>query len=185
MLCERCQQRPANVHLTEIANGQKKETYLCEVCAQEMHPQGFGFSFLPQLSLQNFLAGLLKHDPGAGQPAQAEVAGKSCKKCGLMERQFVKQGLLGCGDCYDSFEERLEPLLRRVHGSAKHRGKVPERTGGPLRQAREIELLKNQLREAISLEEFERAVEIRDRIRELEKDLKQGGKQPDAGQGSV
>ncbi|MHB1042335.1 MAG: UvrB/UvrC motif-containing protein, partial [Eubacteriales bacterium] len=34
-------------------------------------------------------------------------------------------------------------------------------------------------------EEFERAVEIRDRIRELEKDMKQGGKQPDAGQGNI
>lgn len=185
MLCERCQQRPANVHLTEITNGQQNESNLCEVCAREMHLQGLSFNFLPQMSLQNFLAGLLKHDPGIGQAAHADVAGKSCEKCGLMERQFVKQGLLGCGHCYKSFEERLEPLLRRIHGSSKHGGKVPERAGGPLRQAREIESLKNQLREAIKLEEFERAVEIRDRIRELEKDMKQGGKQPDAGQGNI
>ena len=175
MLCERCQERPANVHLTEIVNGQKKETHLCEVCAREIHPYGFGISFLPQMSLQNFLAGLLKHVPGAEQPAQAEVGGKTCEKCGLTERQFVKQGLLGCGYCYDSFEERLEPLLRRIHGSVRHTGKVPVRTGGPLRQAKEIELLKNQLREAINLEEFERAAELRDRIRELEKQMKQGG----------
>ncbi|MCL6639142.1 MAG: hypothetical protein K6T80_05610 [Firmicutes bacterium] len=180
MLCDRCQQRPANVYLTEITNGQKKETHLCEVCAREIQPQGFGFSFLPQMSLQHFLSGLLKHDPAAGKVAQAEIAGKNCGKCGLGEGQFVKQGLLGCGECYRSFEARLEPLLRRIHGNTRHTGKVPERTGGRARLVKELERLKEELRGAVVMEEFERAAEIRDAIRELEKRMKQESEEHDA-----
>jgi len=163
MLCERCQQRPAD--------GRKEETHLCETCARDMQPQGFGFGFLPQLSLQHFLSGLLKHDPGFGPVAPAEVSGKSCKKCGLAEGQFVKQGLLGCGDCYNSFEDRLDPLLRRIHGNNRHTGKVPERTGELVQVAKEVERLKETLNEAVCLEEFERAAEIRDQIRQLEKQI--------------
>lgn len=173
MLCDRCQQRPANVYITEITNGQKKETHICEVCASEMQPQGFDFGFLPQLSLQHFLSGLLKHAPEAGQLAQTEVSDKNCGKCNLAEGQFVKQGLLGCGDCYNSFEDRLDPLLRRIHGNIRHTGKVPERTGGPARVAKEIARLKETLKEAINLEEFERAAEIRDQLRQLEKQMSQ------------
>ncbi|MCL6559979.1 MAG: UvrB/UvrC motif-containing protein [Firmicutes bacterium] len=173
MLCERCQQRPATVHLTEITNGQKKDSHICEVCAGEMQSQGFGFP--PQLNLHNLLAGLLKHGMGAGHFTLAEPAGKNCEKCDLAEGQFVKQGLLGCGDCYRSFEGRLEPLLRRIHGNTRHTGKVPERTGGRARLAKEIDAMKQKLREAVGREEFERAAEIRDKVRELEKLMEQGG----------
>lgn len=173
MLCERCGQRPASVHFTEIANGHKQDTHLCEVCAGEIQPQGFGFA--PQLNLHNFLAGLLKHELSGGKANLPEAAGKQCDKCGVAEGQFIKQGLLGCGDCYPSFEEKMLPLLRRIHGSTRHTGKVPERTGGRARLVKEIEKMKVQLREVVGREEFERAAEIRDHIRQLEKSLEEGG----------
>lgn len=56
MLCERCQERPASVHVTRIINGEKTELYLCQECARELQPQ-LNFS-IPQ-----FLAGLLDYDP--------------------------------------------------------------------------------------------------------------------------
>ena len=34
MQCEKCQKRPANVHITQFINGQKAEKHLCEQCAQ-------------------------------------------------------------------------------------------------------------------------------------------------------
>lgn len=173
MLCERCGQRPATVHLTEITNGHKQETHLCEVCAGEIQPQGF--KFVPQLSLHNFLAGLLNHELGGANYTRPEVAVKKCEKCGMAESQFVKQGLLGCGDCYPYFEERLLPLLRRIHGNTRHTGKVPGRTGGRFRLVKEIENLKRLLREAVSREEFERAAQLRDNIRHMEKILEEGG----------
>lgn len=177
MLCERCGQRPATVHFTEITNGHKQETRLCEVCAREIHPQGF--MFVPQLNLHNFLAGLLKHELGGGGYARPEEDGGKCGRCGVAGGQFVKQGLLGCGDCYPYFEEKLLPLLRRIHGNTRHTGKVPGRTGGRARLVKEIENLKMQLKEAVSREEFERAAQLRDNIRQLEKRWKRGVKAVD------
>jgi protein arginine kinase activator len=172
MLCERCGQRPATVHFTEIANGQKQDTHLCEVCAREIQPQGFGFA--PQLMLHNFLAGLLNHELGGTGYNIPEATGKNCEKCGMAEGQFIRQGLLGCGDCYPHFEEKLLPLLRRIHGNTRHTGKVPERTGGRARLVKEVERMKSQLREVVAREEFERAAQLRDQIRQMEKSLAEG-----------
>lgn len=178
MLCDRCGQRQATVHLTEITNGHKNETHLCQVCANEIQPQGFqpqGFGFAPQLNLHHFLAGLLNHELGGAGFGQQHAAGDKCTRCGMAEGQIMKHGLLGCGDCYTHFEEKMQPLLRRIHGNTRHTGKVPGRTGGRARLVKEIEKLKSQLREAVSREDFERAAQFRDAIRDLEKSLEEGG----------
>lgn len=173
MLCEKCSQRPATVHVAEIINGQKQETHLCEVCAKEIQIHGFGF--FPQMNLNNFLAGLLNYDFNGGSYNQSGHAGKVCERCGISEEQFAKNGLLGCGECYPYFEDKMLPLLRRIHGNTRHTGKVPERTGGRARLVKEIEVMKRQLKEAVGCEEFERAAQLRDAIRRLEKNLEEGG----------
>lgn len=173
MLCERCQQRQATVHITEIINNLKNEKHLCEVCAQEIQAEKFNLA--PPFTLHNFLAGLLHSEFGTeafSKPARQEL---KCENCGLVESQFIKRGLLGCGECYRYFRERLEPVLRRIHGSSTHTGKVPEHIKGRISVTREIEQLKLQLKEAINKEEFEQAARLRDSIRELEDKLSREG----------
>lgn len=172
MNCERCQERPAVVHLTEIINNKKRVLHLCEQCAREVQAESFGF--LPQMNLHNFLAGLFSNQIASPfSPAVAE--GQKCPSCGLSEGQFAKSGLLGCGDCYRYFGDRLDPVFRRIHGTTRHNGKVPERTGGRVKLSKEIDRLKVKLREAISREEFEEAAKLRDQIRDLEKELAREG----------
>jgi len=169
MECERCQKRPATVHLTEIINNQKRTMRLCEQCAREVQTESLGF--LPQMNLHNFLASLLHNEFGSPAFNQMNTQIPKCSVCGISEAQFAKRGLLGCGECYRNMGERLGPLLRRIHGITKHTGKVPRRTGGKVRVINQIERLKGKLRETISREEFEMAAQLRDRIRELEKEL--------------
>jgi protein arginine kinase activator len=57
MLCEKCNERPATVHYTEIVNGHKTISHLCEVCAGQVQAGGFGF--MPQINLPNILASLI------------------------------------------------------------------------------------------------------------------------------
>lgn len=172
--CERCHQRPATVHLTEIINNQKRTMRLCEQCAREVQEQSFGF--LPQMNLHSFLSGLLHSEFGTPVFGQAAVvpAGVSCPACGITEAQFAKRGLFGCAECYKAFGDRLETVLRRIHGTTAHTGKVPRRSGGKARLVNQLTNLKAKLKEAIAKEEFELAAQLRDRIRELEREL-QGG----------
>lgn len=167
MSCERCQVRPAVMQITEIVNNKKRTMHLCEQCAKEIRNEGFGL--IPQMSLHNFLASFFNQ---IGSPISSSVTeDNKCTSCGLSEAWFAKSGLLGCGECYQHFGSRLEPVFRRIHGTSSHTGKVPERTGGKVKLSKNIDRLKEKLKEVISREEFEEAARIRDEIRELEKEL--------------
>lgn len=161
MLCERCHERTASVHVTKIVNGQKAELYLCQECARELQPQ---FNF----SIPKFLAGLLDYDPNI-QVSPPSV--ERCQKCGLTYEQFHQTGRLGCPECYSYLSQRLEPLIKRLQGTNQHRGKIPNRAGSDLKVHREIEKLRGQLQQLVQNEEFEKAAQVRDRIRELESSL--------------
>lgn len=168
MQCQECGKRPATLHFTKIVNGEKTELHICETCAREKGelipgtPTGF--------SIHNLLSGLLDFEPAAtGSMTKAPVV--KCETCGMTYTQFSKIGRFGCSHCYKQFAERLEPLLKRVHGSTVHVGKVPKRAGGKLKTKREIDLLKKEMIDRIGREDFESAAELRDRIRKLEKDI--------------
>ncbi|GAV24373.1 UvrB/UvrC motif-containing protein [Carboxydothermus islandicus] len=172
MLCERCGQNPATMHITRVVNGQKTEMNLCTQCAQEL---GHTFNFSPQLTFQNLLKGLMGHDVLGDFSISGGNIGvtKKCPVCGLTENQFINSGFLGCSQCYETFKDRVEQALRKIHGSTEHRGKFPAKTGGKIKILREIENLKKALNEAVSKEEFEKAAELRDKIKELEASLKE------------
>ena len=82
---------------------------------------------------------------------------------------------MGCPACYQHFADNLEPLLKRIHGSAVHTGKVPVRSGGTIRLKREIADLRRRLAARVEREEFEAAAGLRDEIRELEDKVRKGG----------
>ncbi|MDQ7793383.1 MAG: UvrB/UvrC motif-containing protein [bacterium] len=163
MLCQECRKRPATVHVTRITNDQRTEVNLCEVCARELGEAELLAE--PKFSLQSLLAGLL-----ASESARADRRASPldpCPRCGMTYQDFTQSGRLGCGDCYRQFETRLDPLLRRVHGATSHTGKRPARGARPS-PLEELAELRKTLEGCVRREEFERAAEIRDRIRELE-----------------
>lgn len=168
MLCEKCQERPATLFYTEVINNKQKKMQLCEVCAGQLQVEGLGG--LPQMNLHNFLASFWNQMSGV-QSFAPKTKEEACPSCGTPESLFAQKGLLGCGDCYRHFGERLEPLMRRIHGSGAHTGKVPLRSGGKVLLARQIEELKAGLRAAVVREEFEKAAELRDNIKKLEQQL--------------
>jgi protein arginine kinase activator len=178
MQCENCGQRPAVVHSTVIINGQKQETHLCEVCAQEQGqffmPQA-NFSF-PNLSIQDLLSTFLGQNAFAGaRVAPNRETEPTCKNCGMTYSQFAEGGRLGCAQCYDYLEPYLNPLIKRIHGTTAHAGKAPKRTGGIVRKKRELSALKQQLQAAIQAENYEEAARVRDQVKALESEIQAGG----------
>lgn len=166
MLCQRCGEREASVHLTKIVNGEKTELFLCEECAKETGQ--ISITGNNPFSFQNLLAGILNPDIGSISEVQSEL---KCERCGMTYREFTQKGLFGCSECYNAFSSKMDPLLKRIHGSNEHNGKVPKRRGAKLRVKQEIKLLRKEMQEAIQKEHFEKAAELRDRIHELEDKL--------------
>ena len=82
-------------------------------------------------------------------------------------------GQIGCSVCYEAFHHELTPLLRRIHGSSVHRGKIPRRSGSAIMLRQEAEQLRARLKEAVTREEYEKAAEYRDRIRSLERRMEE------------
>lgn len=163
-LCERCKKAQATFHLTNIdSTGEKNERHLCERCATE---EGLLHVQKPTVNindiLENFVSGAKTVERSGANPV--------CEECGISYVEFRNQGLLGCPHDYEAFREQLAPLLRRAHDNADHHvGKVPKSVGTPRHtKQQDIRKLKRLLEEAVSAEDYERAAELRDRIRELE-----------------
>lgn len=170
MLCQECGKRPASLHFSKIVNGEKSEYHLCESCAREKGELIPGTS--GGFSIHNLLSGLLNFETVEQGKRQANTENLRCEECGMTYSQFSKLGRFGCSSCYKYFDSRLDPLFKRVHGNTVHTGKIPVRVGGEIRTKRQVEDLKRRLQESISHEEFETAAQLRDQIRELEKQIK-------------
>ncbi|WP_334075738.1 MULTISPECIES: UvrB/UvrC motif-containing protein [Paenibacillus] len=171
MQCQECGKRPATLHFTKIVNGEKTEFHICEACAREKGEMIPGTS--GGFSIHNLLSGLMEFQPGIHGPAAAAKPKESirCEECGLTYSQFSKIGRFGCSSCYKYFNDRLDPLFKRVHGNTVHVGKVPKRAGGHLQVKRKLDDLRRELQYRILQEEFEEAAALRDQIREIEKQI--------------
>ncbi len=163
-LCQRCETQPASVHVTTVVNGEKFDRYLCEDCARQ--EGAYHLMLVPQFTIQHVLGGLIGLNP-SGQHKEP-TPDKSCPDCGYSYQQFAETGRLGCDRCYQAFAEELEPLVKRLHGSVEHHGKVPRRSGQDILHQRTLEELRAKMKDAITQEAFEEAARWRDEIRALE-----------------
>lgn len=168
MLCQDCNKREAQVHFTQIVNNEKTSLSLCKECAAA---RGF-HSPLDNIPfpLANILSGLAADLPKKNQAEPMEEI--KCKTCGLTFEQFTKQGRFGCGDCYKAFRNRLEVIMRKIHGASLHRGLEPileEKENYDIKETsvKEEQRLENELQKAIESEDFERAAELRDKLKTL------------------
>ena len=161
MKCEECGGNQAVVHLTQVVNNEMTVVHLCDSCASQ---KGLDTSPGPVSPLSDFIAQMGGAPP---RPSGPEVA---CPFCGLGYAEFREQGRLGCPECWTTFQRPLEKLVRRIHGSSSHLGKVylPPDPSATERQRR-MEGLRNRLERAVEAEDFERAADLRDQIRSLER----------------
>ncbi len=165
MQCDNCGERPAAIHLTQIEGNSVTTVHLCEECAAEKGVQtGASVAKLP---LSGFLASV-GHGAAAALPADADAGG--CGFCGATLQDFRATGRLGCSHCYVEFESQLRELLRRIHGSHVHTGRVylPASAATGAEPAQVQSELREQLRRAVETENFELAAELRDRLKVME-----------------
>ncbi|MBF0484580.1 MAG: UvrB/UvrC motif-containing protein [Candidatus Omnitrophica bacterium] len=161
MKCQYCGKK-ATVHLTEIVDAQMTELHLCEKCAKEK-----SMAMEQQFGLGDLLAGLAGFGTTVKQPTKQEVV--ACDNCGMTYDQFKEGGRLGCSACYSKFRQEIGNLLKKIHGSNRHLGKKPFKIHPEkIDQVEELEDLKERLKKAILIEDFEAAATLRDEIKQAE-----------------
>jgi protein arginine kinase activator len=157
MKCEKCGNNEANFYYRASINGKTTEYNLCTDCAQELglfQPAGVG--------PRGFFGG--------------EPFGFVDEPFGFFSEFFGRQRYFpGFGRSF------MPPMMAQPHFAAqmgeapaeaeaeKSEEKIPEDAGAELRAKRELNSLKQQLGEAVKTENFEKAIELRDKIKELEK----------------
>jgi len=162
MLCQDCQKREAVVHLTQISGNTTKALDLCAECAER---RGFENPLAPQpFHLGDFLKSMAETSLTTSAGGQQEL---KCEKCGLTFEEFSTTGRFGCGGCYTAFHAPLDELLRKIHSSNRHRGKLPWGSPDKMKPLMEERKLQEELRDAVQAENFELAAELRDRLRSI------------------
>ena len=159
MLCQRCNKNEATIHITEVSDGEHQESHLCEQCAEEN-----GAVVKTPTTINQLLSSFIMAHSGV-----AELAEVSCPECGISFLEFRQNGLLGCANDYEVFSQPLEGLLTRVHGQETHHvGKAPARGGTKQKRNMELLRMRRELAEAVESEEYEKAAQLRDRLKEFE-----------------
>lgn len=159
MLCEKCGKNKVTTHIKSVINGVAREYNLCSQCAAESGYGSFaqgGFASMLATMLGESHRGALGHE-------------KTCPVCNSTFSDIAHSGKMGCAQCYKTFDSELMPSLKRVHGSTKHVGKVPN--NAPLAVVPKedtVEALKIQLGRAVAEERYEDAAKLRDKIKEME-----------------
>jgi protein arginine kinase activator len=92
----------------------------------------------------------------------------TCESCGTTHQDFKKGGRLGCEACYHVFRPVLEPLLDGMHAGINHLGKIPSRSVERKTVVESEDALRKALQKAVEEENYEKAAELRDRLKKLQ-----------------
>lgn len=165
MLCQKCNKKQAMVYYNKVLNGKKTEIYLCEDCMKE-YPE-LSFEFDIPLSINSILSSL------GYETNEILKNEKICPKCNSTRSEIKESGKFGCSKCYEIFKNDVNSIIEKVHGCTEHIGKAPRRSFYYINIKSEISKLKGELNLAVINEEFEEAAILRDKVRELEKNINQ------------
>ena len=88
--------------------------------------------------------------------------------CGHSWEDFRKSGKFGCPQCYKEFNSNAKQVIRQIHSTTGHVGKIPSKSGAEVKVKRLLESLRAQLKEAVAKEDYETAAKLHSEIKSLE-----------------
>ncbi len=180
MLCENCGKREANVRYSENINGVKKEMNLCEECSKKLGIVDKMDFRMPSLDFSNFFGSFLEDfNTPEFMPLLNEMKQVKCDSCGSTFDDIINTGRYGCPNCYDVFEDRMDPILKKLQGANRHIGRLgkisdnkvkfdkKEEQNEKNKTDNKLEKLQGELKQAIKEERYEDAAKIRDEIKKM------------------
>lgn len=153
MKCDKCGNNEAVFFYSSDINGEKSRACLCADCARE--------------------AGLTDADMGIG--SFGELFGGMLGDFFAPERALLRSfGSFGAPMRGIMAPSAVESAAERFFGVIAPReeteSRVPADAGEDIRRRRELGALREQLNAAVQAEDYEKAIEFRDKLRSMEKD---------------
>ena len=162
MKCDLCHENIPSFVVYEFNKGVGKNSFLCQSCALKLNiPEAIKQKDFP---LTLFFEELLKKN---GLPPMI----KTPCQCGTYFEEIIESGKVGCPNCYVHFQELLALLLKNIFGQILYKGRIPKDTSKLIDLNQKKSLLENKLREAITLEEYEKAAYLRDEIQYINDEM--------------
>ena len=182
MLCQNCNENEANVKYTQIINGVKKQMHLCDDCANKLGIDNISFNM--KMDFSNFLGDFFDELDEGFIPSLINKQTLLCEKCGNSYDDFIKNGKFGCDNCYSTFEDKIDNLLKNIHGVNTHIGrnskmittnednfkskdKHNKQVNKEISKQSKIEELQERLKQEIKEERYEDAAKTRDELKKL------------------
>ena len=153
MKCEKCNKNEANFHYSCNVNGESNEVHLCSECARAS-----GFGELMNYRTNDMFSGFIND---FFHPAYTFLPGfgmfGDLRRSIMAPMLALPQTHIRVGDDEMDGEK------------AEAANQLPDKADEALNARRELTALKNQLEEAVKAEDFEKAIELRDKIKQLQK----------------
>ena len=174
MKCENCGKNEVTFVYRSNVNGQVEEKHLCAECAEKL-----GYTRRLAAAQQNMMRGffgrdsLFGNDPFFGRPlrgffdedSQSDNGGNGSS----FDSFFGVPSLMGrlFENPFDDFFTEM-PALGAAPETERKENLVEKEEEGRFARWRHLNALKSEMKRAVHREDFERAAELRDQIRELE-----------------
>jgi len=149
------------MHIRQIMDGKNDISLnLCESCAVK---NGFQIGQENSIHIPALLEKLKNYKKGLSQ----EDMNVLCHNCNTTLGEVKRHGTVGCSQCYDYFDEYLSTYFKNPGENRQKSG----RARGPVRevisQAEYKKALEKKLEQAVSIEDYESAAVLRDKIKAL------------------
>ncbi|MBE6428793.1 MAG: DNA helicase UvrBC [Planctomycetaceae bacterium] len=169
MKCQKCDKK-AVLHLSDLTGGKPVEIHLCAEHAQEYLSQNQGGA-QEQVNMASALATHLAQQMAFTKASNefSKTDQETCPMCGITFFEFRTSSKFGCPNDYEVFSRQLLPMLMNIHGEERHTGKAPKHSSEETSQKlAELIHMRQEMAEAISNENYEKASVLRDQIKQRE-----------------
>ena len=176
MKCDRCDNE-AIFEIHFIDNNEKLTISLCRECYFKYINE-----LMPNLNNENGdlkyfqeivsnLIDSISENIFSKKHQDEENGEKKCSHCGMSISEILESGKFGCSQCYEDFKDEASNLLEKIDDNINHKEINSGEFEGSFNIRTEINKKEEELKELINKEEYEKAAQLRDKIRDLENNI--------------
>ncbi len=170
MICERCRKKQVSVIHRQMRVGKLQIWHVCSSCSEILEAT----EELEDISaaLPPYTASATEENGGSFPfflpPMATEDHAAVCPLCGMTADELKTEGRAGCPRCYEVFAPVIRASAEVLHGRLCHAGQLPSAVRARKESEKQLATLREELRQAVASEAYERAAALRDNIRRLE-----------------